>query len=268
MPLAPVVLTIGGFDPSSGAGVTADIKTIAAHRCYGVACVTALTIQSTRGVKRLAATPASVVRDTLRELVDDLPPKAIHIGMLANGEVAEAVADFVEETRPPNLVLDPIVKSSSGADLLDVVGIDVLRRRLLGRVAVVTPNLDEASVLSGLTVGNLDEMRAAARQLHGLGAKAVVVKGGHLLGEQTVDLLSFCDAGGIHQEEFAGPRLDSRSTHGTGCAFSTALACNLALGRPLPEGVAAAKEFVATAIERAQPLGHGRGPMNLLFPLD
>ena len=263
----PVVLTIAGFDPSSGAGITADIKTIAAHECYGVACITALTVQSTRGVRRVVGVDPQIVAETLQELVSDLVVEAVHIGMLGNAQVAAAVADFLGEfarnARLPHVVLDPILKSSSGADLLDAVGTRLLIERLLPLAEVVTPNLDEASVLTGIPVTNLDQMREAAGRLHSLGAANVVVTGGHL--EKAIDLLSFTSARGIQQEVFKAERQRSNSTHGTGCAFSTALACHLAHGRGLPEAVLLSKVYISAAIANAHPLGHGVGPLHHLY---
>ena len=263
----PVVLTIAGFDPSSGAGITADIKTIAAHECYGVACITALTVQSTRGVRRVVGVDPQIVAETLQELVSDLVVEAVHIGMLGNAQVAAAVADFLGEfarnARLPHVVLDPILKSSSGADLLDAAGTRLLIERLLPLAEVVTPNLDEASVLTGIPVTNLDQMREAAGRLHSLGAANVVVTGGHL--EKAIDLLSFATAQGTEEEVFKADRQRSNSTHGTGCAFSTALACHLAHGRGLPEAVLLAKVYVSAAISNAYPLGHGVGPLHHLY---
>src|SRR5271154_6719011 len=180
MPVAPpVVLTIAGFDPSSGAGVTADIKTIAAHECYGVSCITALTVQSTRGVRRVESVAPKTITETLEELNGDLAIEAVHVGMLGNEQVVTVVADFLERARLPHVVLDPILKASSGADLLNSAGVRVLVERLLPLAELVTPNLDEASTLTGVTVTNLDQMREAATHLHALGAANVVVTGGH-----------------------------------------------------------------------------------------
>jgi len=264
----PVVLTIAGFDPSSGAGITADIKTIAAHECYGVCCITALTVQSTAGVRRVEGVDPKIIRETLQELVSDLAVDAVHIGMLGNAQVVEAVADFLGQPFPgrarlPHVVLDPILKSSSGADLLDAAGTRVLMKKLIPLAEVVTPNLDEASVLTGRAVTNLDQMREAALRLHALGAANVVVTGGHL--EKAIDLLSFSTARGPEQEVFKADRQRSNSTHGTGCAFATALACHLAHGRGLPEAVLLSKVYVSAAIANAHPLGHGVGPLHHLY---
>jgi hydroxymethylpyrimidine/phosphomethylpyrimidine kinase len=259
----PVVLTIAGFDPSSGAGVTADVKTAAAHGCYGVACITAMTVQSTSGVRRLEPVRPELVTDTLNELFADVEVAAVHIGMLGNQRVAAAVADFLATTPIANVVLDPIIKSSSGADLLDRAGVKLLKEKLIPLSAVITPNVDEAGELTGLKVTNLDEMRQAARALHAGGAKAVVITGGHL--EKAIDLLSFTGSRGLEQEVFKSDRQKSNSTHGTGCAFATALACHLAQDRGLPEAVLLAKAYVTAAISNAHPLGKGTGPVHHLY---
>lgn len=262
----PVVLTIAGFDPSSGAGVTADVKTIAAHGCYGVGCITALTVQSTAGVRRVESVSPELVRDTLKELRDDLEISAVHIGMLGSGNVVGAVSDFIEKAGLRNVVLDPIVKSSSGHDLIDAAGLRILIERLLPLATVITPNVDEAAILTGLEVTNLEQMRVAAARLHQMNAASVVITGGHL--EKAIDLLSFTSPRGAEQEVFKSARLRSNSTHGTGCAFSTALACHLARGRGLPEAVLLAKAYVAAAIAHGHPLGRGNGPVHHLYRMD
>jgi hydroxymethylpyrimidine/phosphomethylpyrimidine kinase len=264
MPDAPsVVLTVAGFDPSSGAGITADIKTIAAHGCYGVACITAMTVQSTAGVKRVEACDPELVSETLRELTTDIGIAAVHIGMLGSGKVAKAVAEFLGRAKPPNIVLDPILRSSSGADLIDSAGRKVMVEQLLPLSSVVTPNADEASALTGLPVKNLEEMRGAAIKLHEMGAQSVVVTGGDM--EKAVDLLSFQAKRGVEQEVFKSVRQRSNSTHGTGCAFATAMACHLALDRGLPEAVLLAKAYVSAAIAKGHPLGRGIGPVHHLY---
>lgn len=262
----PVVLTIAGFDPSSGAGVTADIKTIAAHGCYGVSCITALTVQSTAGVRRIEPVEAELVSQTLEELASDVEIAAVHIGMLGTGKVVRAVVDFLIKHKPENVVLDPILKSSSGAELLDPAGTKLLVEKLLPLATIVTPNIDEALALTGLAVTNPEQMREAAKKLHALGAAAVVVTGGHL--EKAIDLLSFTTKQGIQQELFTSDRLRSNSTHGTGCAFATSIACHLALGRGLPEAVLLAKAYVAAAISKAHPVGRGTGPVHHLYRMN
>jgi hydroxymethylpyrimidine/phosphomethylpyrimidine kinase len=264
MPEAPnIVLTIAGFDPSSGAGVTADIKTIAAHGCYGVACITAMTVQSTAGVKRVEPCDADLVADTLKELAADVKIAAVHVGMLGSGKVARVVAEFLSRQKLTNVVLDPILRSSSGADLLDVPGKKVVAEQLLSLATVVTPNVDEASLLTGMPVGNPDQMRAAAVKLHEMGAESVVITGGHL--DKAIDLLSFQTKRGVEQEVFKAERQRSNSTHGTGCAFATAMSCHLALDRGLPEAVLLAKAFVLAAIAKGHPVGGGVNPVHHLY---
>jgi hydroxymethylpyrimidine/phosphomethylpyrimidine kinase len=267
----PIVLTIAGFDPSSGAGVTADLKTIAAHECYGVSCITALTVQSTRGVRRVEAVDPQLIAETLEELATDLTVDAVHIGMLGNEQVVSAVAYFLGhaftgKSSPPHVVLDPILKSSSGTDLLNEEGTRSLIERLLPLAEVVTPNLVEAAALTGRAVTNLEQMRDAATRLHVMGAANVVVTGGDM--EKATDLLSFTTGRGIETEIFKADRQKSNSTHGTGCAFSTALACHLAHGRGLPEAVLLSKAYVSAAIANAHPLGHGVGPLHHLYRMN
>lgn len=245
-----IVLSIAGYDPSSGAGITADVKTAAAHGCFAVTCITALTIQTTQGVRGVEPVSAGVIRRTLEELAADFEITAVRIGML--GSAAAVIAEFLESAGLPNVVLDPVIKSSSGADLIDSTGLKVLRERLIATSTVVTPNADEAYVLTGLR-----NRYEAARELHRMGAKAVVITGGHL--DEAIDLL-------LHEEkfeEFRAPKIQSNSTHGTGCAFATSLACGLANGMTIRESVIRAKAFVRKAIETAVPIGKGVGPVNL-----
>lgn len=252
----PVVLTIAGYDPSSGAGITADIKTIAAHGCYGVSCITALTVQSTRGVKSVEPVAGRVIEETLEELARDTEIAAVKIGMLGWEEAVRAVARFLQRHRFRHVVLDPIVKSSSGAELISQQGLAILKRDLLAAATVITPNIDEAAALTGVKISGTDDMAAAAARLHELGAKAVVVTGGHL--NPPADLLSARAGRSIL---LRGMKVRTRSTHGTGCAFSTSLACNLALGKSLESAARAAKRFVESALRRAPIVGRGKGPV-------
>ncbi len=259
----PVVLSIAGYDPSSGAGITADIKTMAAHGCFALTCATSLTVQSTLGVKRVYPLPPELIQQTLQELMADFQPAAVRIGMLGSAGVAATVADFLAASRLPNIVLDPILRSSSGADLLDRDGLQVMRERLLRLSTVITPNLAEAAALTGLQVADVAQMKLAARRLHEMGARQVVITGGHLA--RPMDLLSVQGEKEVRQEEFPGQRLESRSTHGTGCAFASALACNLAQEVTLPEATRHSGEYVRQAIAHAYPLGRGIGPLNHLY---
>jgi hydroxymethylpyrimidine/phosphomethylpyrimidine kinase len=267
MRVPPVVLSIAGHDPSSGAGLTADVKTAAALGCYAVTCITALTVQSTQGVFGVQPVAPELVSETLKRLADDFPMAAVRIGMLGSGEVAEAVRRFLEASRLPNVVLDPVVRSSSGAELLDEAGVEALKA-MLPLCKVITPNLAEAALLAGTEPASdgskwdavLPRLREMAARLHLAGAKAVLITGGHL--NPPNDFLSQRSHGGAQEEVFAGEYVESRSTHGTGCALATALACRLALGDELVQAARSAKEFVREAIASAYPLGKGSGPVN------
>src|SRR5689334_14140317 len=252
----PVVLSIAGYDPSSGAGITADIKTIAAHGCYGVSCITALTVQSTRGVARVTPVDGKTIAETLARLFGDVKVSAIKIGMLGSAEAAQAVAVLLKRNKPGRVVLDPILQSSSGAALISKTGIKVMKGKMLRLAAVITPNIDEAATLSGMRVTNMQEMKAAALRLHRMGAANVIITGGHI--DPPCDLVSCADG---TQTVLKGRKISSRSTHGTGCAFSTSLACELALGRDLLTAAKAAKRFVESAIRKAPTVGKGTGPV-------
>ena len=270
----PVVLTIAGFDPSSGAGITADIKTIAAHACYGVACITAMTVQSTSGVRRVEPVDPGLILDTLEALTSDCDIASVHIGMLGSAKIVKAVADFLGKSSPRagcgthlrNIVLDPILKSSSGADLIDSAGVKLMIDRLLPLAEVITPNVDEASAITGMKIKDLDEMKAAAAKLHEMGCRSLVITGGHL--DKAIDLLSYTTNRGIEQEIFKAERQRSNSTHGTGCAFATAIACHLALDRGLAEATLLAKTYVTAAISNGQLVGKGTGPVHHLYRMD
>jgi hydroxymethylpyrimidine/phosphomethylpyrimidine kinase len=277
----PVVWTIAGFDPSSGAGITADLKTISSHQCYGVAAITALTVQNTLGVLRIQPISPQIIRQTLQALLDDLPPNAIKIGMLATAAIAQTVADFLATLPQPRcpIVLDPILRSSSGAALLSPAGIRVLVERFLPLATVVTPNRAEAAILTGLPPADAEAMARALRQL---GAAAVVVTGGDPAEPDaaaaqlspgasspnalSTDVMAYSLGGTEFVESLSAPRIESSSTHGTGCAFSTSIACSLARGINLPTAVTSAKVFVGRAILGAPGLGHGNGPLALEGP--
>ena len=261
----PVILSIAGFDPGSGAGVTADIKTIAAHGCYGIGCVTAITVQSTQGVRKVEALSAKLVRDVLNELAGDFEIAAMRIGMLGSGDIVEAVHDFLTAGKFANVVLDPIRNATSGALLLDEKGQQKIKK-LFPLSTVITPNTEEAAALTGKPCATVPEMRAAATELHRMGAKNVIVTGGHL--EKPLDLLSLDTPGAQEQHQFTSERVKSDSTHGTGCAFATSLACELASGKNLADAAVLAKAFVSKAIARAQKVGKGTGPVHHLYRMD
>lgn len=256
---APVILSIAGFDPSAGAGIAADLKTFAAHNCYGVAAITALTIQNTQGVGRVHPVEPKVLRESIETLLADGRVKAIKIGMLATRANAEVVLDVLEANTAIPAVLDPVVRSATGSELLDAEGLDFLRLRLLSRPLIVTPNLEEAATLTGLKVESLEGMKAAACKLIEMGARNVVVTGGHL--DKAIDV--FFD--GAEVQTFVGDRVKPDNTHGTGCTFSSAVAANLAQGRQLRDAVMLAKAYVTEAIRKAYAVGPGRMPLNHLY---
>ncbi len=255
----PIVLTIAGFDPSCGAGIAADIKTISAHNCYGVAAITALTVQNTRGVRGVQPVSAEVLRAQLEELVKDVPLAAVKIGMLATRANVQVVAELLEKKKFSHVVLDPVLRATSGLELLEPSGIKELSKHLLGLASVITPNIAEAAVLSGMEIKGLEQMKAAAEKLRELGARAVVITGGEL--ERPTDLLY----DGTTFTPFGSERVKSENTHGTGCTFSSAIAANLAGGRSLADAVVLAKAYVGKAIAKGYPIGKGKGPLNHFY---
>ncbi|MEW6208921.1 MAG: bifunctional hydroxymethylpyrimidine kinase/phosphomethylpyrimidine kinase [Acidobacteriota bacterium] len=258
-----VVLTIAGFDPSAGAGVLADIKTIAAFHCYGAAVVTSVTHQNTIGVFGADHLSASSVTSQLRALFDDFQIAAVKTGMLPTSEIISAVAAMLSEKPVPRFVLDPVIRSTSGYDLIDKKARRALVGQLFPLASLVTPNRIEAETVTGIRIDSAETTVKAARALRDLGARAVLIKGGDAQGEAAVDVL--VDASG--ENFYSAERIHSRHTHGTGCALSAALACLLALDYPLKEAVPIAKRYIAEAIRSAPGLGHGHGPMNH-FPTD
>jgi hydroxymethylpyrimidine/phosphomethylpyrimidine kinase len=256
----PIVLTIAGFDPSGGAGIAADLKTFAAHNCYGIAAVTALTVQSTQGVKSTNVTTAALLRSQLDALAEDCSIAAVKIGMLGNRANAAVVAEFLDRGKFAHVVLDPVVKpTADGPDLLDPAGMKFLADELLHRVNVVTPNIAEAEMLTGMTIKDVAAMEVAARKLVERGAHAVVVKGGHM--ERAIDVLF----DGTDVLPLGGDHLKSENTHGSGCTFASAIAAQLACGRPLREAVVLAKTYVTKAIEKGFAIGKGPGPLDHFY---
>lgn len=258
------VLTIAGFDPSGGAGVLADSKTFVALGCFGVAAVTSLTAQNTLGVRATFHQPANVLRAQLLPLLDDYEIAAVKIGMLPTQELIEVVIELLEQYSLPNVVLDPVLQSSSGYPLMADEAKNFLREILLPRVDVVTPNLDETAILLGIKPNSVEKMRIAAQALSQQVSRdkpvAVLVKGGHLETEATDVLFD-----GQTWHSFTTARLVTRHTHGTGCTLSSAIAAFLAQDYALPEAVQRAKKFVTEAIRHAPGIGHGAGSLNHFF---
>jgi hydroxymethylpyrimidine kinase/phosphomethylpyrimidine kinase len=260
----PVVLTIAGFDPSGGAGIIADVQTFAAFGCFPVAAVTSLTFQNTTGVFGATHQTADAVRAQVLPLVEDFRVAGVKTGMLPTRAVVAEVARLLRETelRAAAVVIDPVVRSTSGYDLTAADALDALRRELLPRARLITPNIPEAELLTGLRITDESGMRAAARALRELGARAVLVKGGHLAGD-ALDLLD--DDGAV--QLFHAPRIEMGATHGTGCTLAAAITACLARGLSLPAAVDAAKRFVTAAIRRAPRLGHGAVPVRHTIPV-
>jgi len=273
------VLTIAGFDPSSGAGVTADLMVFAAHGLFGMSCITGLTVQSTLGVKAVYPVEASVLTETLACLEEDVPPAGIKIGMLGTKQAAIAVSEFLEGLRGRGseipVVVDPVLRASyelgasrAGSRLLEPGATYVLLHRLLPLADWVTPNMEEMGWLTAMLVKDRGDMEAAAERLqrevaeHGGRGINVVAKGGDL--DVPHDLVLLANG---EKTWLKGERVETRSTHGTGCALSSALLCRLVLGVGAVDAARAAKEYVAEAMRRAEGIGQGRGPMNHLWPV-
>jgi hydroxymethylpyrimidine/phosphomethylpyrimidine kinase len=256
----PIVLTIAGFDPTCGAGAAADLKTFAAQNCYGVAVIAALTVQSTQGVKSTHITPAATLRAQLDAIAEDMRLAAIKIGMLGNRANVMVVAEFLDRVKNVNVVLDPVVKPSlGGADLLDAGGVRCLTEELLRRATVVTPNVAEAELLSGIEIRDVAAMEAAARKIVERGARAVIVKGGHM--EKPVDVLF----DGNEVLALGGEHIRTQNTHGSGCTFAAAVAAQLACGRSLSESATLAKAYVTKAIENGFAIGKGLGSLDHFY---
>jgi hydroxymethylpyrimidine/phosphomethylpyrimidine kinase len=264
----PIALTIAGFDPSSGAGIAADLKVFAAHDLYGMACITALTVQSTLGVKRVEPVAGETIRETLTCLREDVAPSGVKIGMLATAEAVTEVARFLAESGIDRhkVVLDPVIRSSSGRELLSQEGVIQLRSELLAHAGWITPNLEELAVLTQTEAMTKETVPDAAARLQFLARTAgnpelhVLVTGGHL--DRPDDFLLAPNGDGTW---LPGERIETQSTHGTGCALSSALLCQLIAGKAAGEAATEAKAYVAAALKAAYPVGHGKGPIHHLF---
>ena len=255
----PILLTIAGFDPSCGAGVVADLKTFAAHGCYGLAAITAMTVQNTQGVEAVHNTPSAELREQLEVLAKDSEIAAVKIGMLGNRGNAVVVCEFLDAHKFLVVVHDPVMRSSGNSELLDAGGVKYLSTELLKRSTVITPNVPEAEILTGLAISDVPAMEAAARKIAEMGAKAVIVKGGHM--DRAIDVVF--DGTEVHQ--LSGDKVKLENTHGTGCTFASAITAQLAAGRGLVEAATLAKAYVVKAIEKAYPVGKGRVPLDHFY---
>ena len=256
----PRVLSIAGSDSGGGAGIQADLKTFSALGCYGMTAITAITAQNTLGVSAIHGVPADILKAQICAVMDDIGADALKIGMLHSAEVVRVVAWAIDNYRIQHVVLDPVMVSTSGHRLIQSDTAQVLVSELFPRATLVTPNLDEAALLLGRAIPGKDELDAAAAELLALGAHAVLLKGGHLPGDEVVDLLAWGD----QRLRLQSPRIDSSNVHGTGCTLSSAIAAHLALGRELPQAVSEARGYILQAIASGADVrtGSGHGPLN------
>jgi len=251
-------LTIAGSDSGGGAGIQADLKTFAALGVHGMSVITSITAQNTYEVRAVHDVPLDVIKAQFEAVVEDIGVDAAKTGMLSNSAIIELVASLISKYGV-TLVVDPVMIAKSGAPLLREDAVDTLVKRLIPLATVITPNKPEAERLSGIKISSLDDAKVVAKKLvEELGAKAAVVKGGHMSGGESIDVLYY--EGRFY--EFRAPRIESRNTHGTGCSFSAAITAELAKGRSIPEAVKLAKEFITTAIMYGLPIGRGYGPIN------
>ncbi len=255
------VLTIAGSDSGGGAGIQADLKTIAALGCYGMTAITAITAQNTLGVTAIHGVPPEILKAQLQAVLDDIGVDAVKIGMLHSPEVVEVVAWAIDHYKLGNVVLDPVMVATSGDQLVGQDTVKVLVRELFGRALVVTPNLDEAALLLGHPIDSIAVLNQAATDLLGLGARGALLKGGHLAGDELVDVLAQPNLAPRHWQS---QRIESRNVHGTGCTLSSAIACFLALGLDLAEAVTQARGYILRAIAAGAKVrtGQGHGPLN------
>jgi hydroxymethylpyrimidine/phosphomethylpyrimidine kinase len=253
-------LTIAGSDSGGGAGIQADLKTFAAHGVYGTSALTAITAQNTLGVTAWEPVSTALVVAQVEAVVSDIGADAVKTGMLATADIVRAVSDAIRRLGLPNLVVDPVMIAKGGDRLLETSAVDAIRHDLLPLARVVTPNIPEAEVLSGITIGSPDEMREAGRRIQALGPRVVLVKGGHLEGGESIDIAVTAEG----SEAFRAERLLTRHTHGTGCTLASAIAANLALGLDDLEAIGRAKAYVTEAIRRAPGIGRGHGPLGHL----
>ncbi|MEF9965946.1 MAG: bifunctional hydroxymethylpyrimidine kinase/phosphomethylpyrimidine kinase [Comamonas sp.] len=255
------VLSIAGSDSGGGAGIQADLKTMSALGCYGMTAITALTAQNTQGVRSIHGVPPVFLQEQLDAVLQDIGCDAVKIGMLHAPETVAVVAAAIDRFALPHVVLDPVMVATSGDRLIAEATVAELVRELFPRAALITPNLDEAGLLLGRSLVHADQLEQAAQDLLALGAKAVLIKGGHLPGDEVVDLLATADG---ERLRLASTRIATHNGHGTGCTLSSAIACQLALGQPLPAAVGLARQYILGAIASGADVhtGKGHGPLN------
>jgi hydroxymethylpyrimidine/phosphomethylpyrimidine kinase len=255
------VLSIAGSDSGGGAGIQADLKTFSALGCYGMTAITAITAQNTVGVSAIHGVPPEILKAQIQAVIEDIGVDAVKIGMLHSPEVVKVVAWAIDHYQLQRVVLDPVMVATSGDRLIAQETVQVLVRELFPRAALITPNLDEAALLLGRDIQRVEDLDLAASDLLAMGAQAVLLKGGHLTGEQVVDVLA---QPGLTLQHLQSARIASRNVHGTGCTLSSAIASHLALGLPLPQAVAQARGYILQAIASGARVttGQGHGPLN------
>lgn len=253
-------LTIAGSDCSGGAGVQADLKTMSALGVFGMSVIVSVVAENTARVISIEDISPKVIADQIDAVFEDIPPDAVKVGMLSTPACMEAVASKLHEYRPAHVVIDPVMYAKNGSPLMQESSIDTLIRTVIPAATLLTPNIPEAEKISGMKIVTPEDMQEAAKKIYRMGAGAVLVKGGHYVGDAR-DILF--DGTGFHT--YVEKRIDTKNTHGTGCTLSSAIASYLALGEPLPEAVGKAKAYVTGAIEHALPLGRGCGPTNHFF---
>jgi hydroxymethylpyrimidine/phosphomethylpyrimidine kinase len=251
-------LTIAGSDSGGGAGIQADLKTFAAHGVFGTSAITAVTAQNTLGVDTWLAMPSDLVTAQIEAVAGDMGADAVKVGMLANAAIVEAVSAAIAELDLPLVVVDPVMIAKGGDRLLHQEAVEAIRTVLLPRAHIVTPNIPEAEVLAGTRITSLEDMRAAAQRILELGPRIVIVKGGHLDGPESIDVV----AGATGDFDVARARIDTSSSHGTGCTLSSAIAANLALGLSDRESIERARDYLDGAVRHAPGIGRGHGPLN------
>lgn len=254
------LLTIAGSDCSGGAGIQADLKTFAAHGAYGMSVVVSVVAENTSRVISIQDIGADIIRDQLDAVFEDIQVDGVKVGMLSNIDVMKAVAEKLRQYRPPRPVIDPVMVAKGGCALMQKDALQTLINEIIPLACVLTPNIPEAEAITGLKIADLKDMKKAAVMIHKMGAEKVLVKGGHLRGDAE-DILF--DGGSFHS--FAGKRIPTKNTHGTGCTFSSAIAANLAEGMEVTEAVRLAKEYITGAIEHALPIGRGHGPTHHFY---
>lgn len=263
--MTTIALTIAGSDSGGGAGIQADLRTFAFHRVHGASAITCVTAQNTVGVTDVVAISPAMVRAQLAAVFDDLPPSAAKTGMLLNKEIIEAVADFLAERSLPHLVVDPVMVSRAGVQLIDDRAVAFLKELLLPQASIVTPNIYEAQILCDRKIKSVEEMKQAAITIHQqLEVKVVLIKGGGLANDASSTDVWF---DGDSWEILSEPRINTKNTHGTGCTLSAAIAANLALGKDLLTAVTEAKQYVTIALQNSLDIGRGSGPVGHFFPI-